>query len=79
MQLIVSGVYGTVHEAGVEPTPPCVIPGTVMAVVKGKGLAIACGDGMLYVNRLQLAQKREMDYSSFVNGNPQSVGALLGA
>jgi methionyl-tRNA formyltransferase len=46
--------------------------------VKGKGLAIVCGDGLLYVDRLQLAMKKELDSASFINGNPGILGAVLG-
>ncbi|MDD4218627.1 MAG: methionyl-tRNA formyltransferase [Sphaerochaetaceae bacterium] len=53
-------------------------PGTVTALIKKKGLAIVCKDGLVYVSRVQLAQKKEMDSASFVNGNPQIIGSVLG-
>lgn len=62
-----------------EENPPCVIAGTVLKHDKTKGLAIACGKGTLYVERLQLAQKKELDSSSFVNGNQDIIDSLLGA
>ena len=52
--------------------------GTVVSFDKTKGLKIACCDAFIYVSRLQLARKKEMDASSFVNGNPQIIGSKLG-
>ena len=77
-QLMITSVAGPLHEAGIEPVPAEVVPGTVVKMVKGKGLAVACGDGLLYVDRLQLARKKEMDSGSFINGNPRIVGSVLG-
>jgi methionyl-tRNA formyltransferase len=77
-RLLITGVYGSVfdlpHELLLEP----VKPGTVLRMVKKKGLAVACGDGVLYVTRVQLAQKKEMDSAAFLNGNPSIIGAVLG-
>lgn len=52
--------------------------GTVVSFDKKKGLKIACGDAFIYVSRLQLDKKKEMDASSFVNGNPLIIGSKLG-
>ncbi|MFA5513366.1 MAG: methionyl-tRNA formyltransferase [Sphaerochaetaceae bacterium] len=76
--LIISGVSDCLEKVGKESAPPCVIPGTVLGHVKNRGLAIACGDGILYVNKLQLAQKKELDSASFVNGNSEIIDSLLG-
>jgi len=76
--LTITSVHGPLDQAGLEPVPPGVLPGTVVEFVKGKGLAIACGDGLLYVDRLQLAMKKELDSASFINGNPGILGAVLG-
>ena len=78
ISLIISSVSGTLDEAGIDSLPTKTIPGTVVSFVKNKGLGVACGDGLLYVARLQLAMKREMDSASFVNGNPGIMGAVLG-
>lgn len=77
-QLIIASVSDRLEEAGLEKVPPSVIAGTVVHLDKKKGLAIATGDGLLYVNRLQLAQKKEMDSLSFCNGNPNLIGSILG-
>lgn len=78
-QLSIASVWGDAQHAGEEFSPPCLVPGTVVGLTKGKGLAVVCGDGLLYVTRLQLAQKKEMDSSAFVNGNPRIIGAVLGS
>jgi methionyl-tRNA formyltransferase len=76
--LVVSAVSGSLGEAGTDPVPAGVQPGTVLALVKDKGLAVACGDGILYVQRVQPAMKRDMDSASFVNGHPAVIGCVLG-
>jgi methionyl-tRNA formyltransferase len=53
-------------------------PGTVVSVVKKRGILIATGEGMLCVTQLQLQSKKEMDFSSFLNGNSGFIGSLLG-
>jgi methionyl-tRNA formyltransferase len=77
-QLIMASVSEPLEEVGLEKVSPNVIAGTVLHLDKKKGLAIATGDGLLYVNRLQLAQKKEMDSLSFYNGNPNIIGSILG-
>lgn len=44
-------------------------PGTVVGFRKDHGVGIACRDGVLWVNGLQLPAKKEMDHRAFVNGN----------
>lgn len=79
VQLILSRVQGTVDSVDDEIVHEAA-PGTVLEFVKGRGLAIACSKGTLYVDRLQLSKKKEMDARSFVNGNPGILGArLMGA
>ncbi len=76
--LIIASVYGPVSEVTREALAPDTLPGTVIGFDKKKGLAIACGDGLLYVQRLQLSMKKEMDSISFINGNPSIIGSVLG-
>ncbi len=78
IRLLITGVYGSVFDLPHEPLPEMIVPGTVLRMVKKKGLAVACGDGILYVTRVQLAQKKEMDSAAFLNGNPSIIGAVLG-
>ncbi len=76
--LLLTGVYGTVHEAGEEKVEAGVPVGTVVRKQKGKGIAIATGDGLLWVTSLQLEKRKEMDWTSFLNGNQGFLGARLG-
>lgn len=76
--LMLTGVAGPLSEAGIDPVPDGVAPGTVVQSQKGKGIAIACADGLLWVNRLQLAAHKELDWQSFLNGNPTFLGTILG-
>ncbi len=52
-------------------------PGFVISYDKKKGFQIATGDGSIYINRLQLATKKELDAASFKNGNADFVSSLL--
>ncbi len=54
-------------------------PGTVLGKDKGRGISIQCGDGILWVDRVQKQQKNEMDALSFLNGNTALIGSVLGA
>jgi len=73
--LYLTGVSGSVFEP-FEPTEgeAC---GTVVAFDKKKGFKIATGEGYLYVNKLQLPTKKELDAAAFYNGNKDLVGAVL--
>ncbi len=76
--LLLSGVYGSLAEAGSDPVPPDVAVGTVVCKQKGKGIGIATGDGLLWVTRLQLEKRKELDYLSFLNGNQGFLSSHLG-
>ena len=76
--LLLTGVYGTVFEAGEEKVDANIPVGTVVQKQKGKGIAIATGDGLLWVTSMQLEKRKEMDWSSFLNGNQGFLGARLG-
>lgn len=54
-------------------------PGTVLAKDKHRGLLVACGEGGLWITRLQKQAKNEMDASAFANGIPSLVGSVFGA
>ncbi len=51
-------------------------PGNVFA--KEGGIMVAAGSGALRIKRLQLASRKEMDWISFLNGNPEILGSRLG-
>lgn len=52
-------------------------PGTVVSYDKKRGFQIATGDGSIYVDRLQLATKKELEAASFKNGNGDFVSSIL--
>lgn len=73
-KLLITGVYGSCFDSFI----PCSEdPGTVVVLEKGKGLKIATGEGYLYVTRVLPPMKKEMDASSYVNGNRSILGAVL--
>ncbi|AEC02651.1 methionyl-tRNA formyltransferase [Parasphaerochaeta coccoides] len=69
------GVFDSVVSPGV---PSGVLPGTVMEGRKGKGIAIACGNGIIWIDRLQLSGRKEMAWQDFINGNSRFIGSHLG-
>jgi len=77
VKLILSDVSLPISHVGEELTGETE-SGTVVGFDKKKGLKIACADAFIYVKRLQLDKKKEMDAASFVNGNPQIIGKKLG-
>ncbi|HIJ80726.1 MAG TPA: methionyl-tRNA formyltransferase [Desulfuromonadales bacterium] len=52
-------------------------PGTVLKASKGE-LEIACLDGSLFIEELQLAGKKRLDTVSFLAGCPVAAGTVLG-
>jgi methionyl-tRNA formyltransferase len=63
------------HVAVAEGT--CGAPGEVIASPPSD-LAVACGSGVLSVDRIVPAGRREMSAEEFLRGSPVSVGTLLG-
>ncbi len=53
-------------------------PGTVIGVDKSSGILVKTGDGVLALTRLQQQSKRDMDWKSFINGNPRFISSVLG-
>lgn len=76
--LFLCGVWGTLAEAGSDPVPEGVEPGTVLGRDRRKGVGIATADGVLWVTHLQLEKRKELDAASFLNGNQDFIGSLLG-
>ncbi len=76
--LFITSVVGSLKDAGSDPVPPDIGVGTVVSKQKSKGIAIACGDGLLWIDRLQLEKRREMDWASFLPGNRTFLGTKLG-
>lgn len=76
--LFITSVEGPLRDAGSDPVPDGVAVGTVVTKQKGKGIAIATGDGLLWVDRLQLDKRKEMDWASFLPGNRTFLTTRLG-
>lgn len=71
---IITGVYSSAFLPFEECTE---VPGTVVAFEKKKGLKVATGKGYLYISRVLPPGKKEMDASSYLNGNKAIIGARL--
>ena len=54
------------------------VAGSVFRSNEFPGILVATGEGCLCIERLQLQSKKEMDWKSFLNGNPDIIGNLLG-
>ncbi len=52
--------------------------GLVLGIDEQYGILLNTGRGVLYLNRLQLQAKKELDWRSFLNGQKDFVGSLLG-
>lgn len=76
--LFITSVEGPLSSAGSDAVPPGVSVGTVVSKQKGRGISIATGDGLLWIDRLQLEKRKEMDCFSFLAGNQTFVGTKLG-
>ena len=72
--LYITGVYGSAFDT-LEPGSEA--PGTVVGIVKGKGLKIAAGDGYIYASRVLPPMKKEMDALAFANGCRGICGRVL--
>ncbi|MFW5827220.1 MAG: methionyl-tRNA formyltransferase [Alkalispirochaeta sp.] len=52
-------------------------PGSVLAVDSTLGILVQTTDGVLAVRRLKQHARKELDFRSFVNGNPEIIGSVL--
>lgn len=52
-------------------------PGTVRAIDRTRGLAVACGQGTLWLARVRPAGRKEMSGADYANGARLRVGSLL--
>ena len=73
--IYLTGVSGSGFE--IEAVKCKEAAGTVVSFDKKRGFCIATGEGYLYVNRLQLPARKEMDALSFNNGNRNFVSSVL--
>ena len=72
--LYITGVWGSAFDEAEEAAEA---PGTVVGVVKGRGLKIATGKGYLYASKVLPPARKEMDALSYVNGNRAILGSVL--
>ncbi|MFA7395857.1 MAG: methionyl-tRNA formyltransferase [Sphaerochaetaceae bacterium] len=52
--------------------------GKVVSFNRTKGVGVTTKDGLLYIKKLQLAQKKEMSVHDFLNGHPHLLHSTLG-
>ncbi len=52
--------------------------GEVVGVDKSYGILVKTGQGMLYIEKLQLQSKKPNDWQSFLNGQRTFIGSFLG-
>jgi methionyl-tRNA formyltransferase len=52
--------------------------GLVSGIDKASGILVQTKDGLLAIKRLQLASKKPVDFQSFMNGNKDIIGSVLG-
>ena len=57
---------------------PCAMEGEAGTVVATDPLTVACGEGSIVIDELQLEGKKRMDAKSFLVGHPMNVGDHLG-
>lgn len=69
-------VYKKVNETEVKTHSEQYPPGTVVRS-DTIGIIVSCRDGFIRIKRLQLQSKNEMDWKSFLNGNPDFIGTIL--
>ncbi|MCR5732407.1 MAG: methionyl-tRNA formyltransferase [Sphaerochaetaceae bacterium] len=75
LPLYLCSVSGSVFD--IEECECAEAPGTVVSHEKKRGFKIATSCGYLYVDRLQLPTKKELDSLSFLNGNKGIIGSVL--
>lgn len=53
-------------------------PGTILALEKGKGLKISCGEGTLYIETAQFPNSKKMNVEDYARGHEIEIGYVLG-
>ncbi len=53
--------------------------GKVIGVDKEKGILVQTGEGILAIHKLQLQARKVLDFASFLNGERDFIGSILGA
>ncbi len=73
-----SGAYPDTLGADSGAVPADASPGTVVGIHPERGLLVRTGNGILGIERIQLQNKKAMDWRSFANGHPEAIGSRLG-
>ena len=58
---------------------PPLLPGTILAIDRSKGIVVRTGDGYLALTRLQVSARKALHYKDFANGVRNLVGKRLRA
>lgn len=67
-------IFEKTEQEGTKPAPP----GTVLKAVKGEGILVSTGNGILAIEQLQWRSKKSLDWKSFMNGTRDFEGSVLG-
>ena len=52
--------------------------GKIVSLDKGKGLKVACGEGMLYITTAQFPNSKKMNVEDYARGHSIEIGTILG-
>lgn len=52
--------------------------GTILALEKGRGLKISCGEGTLYIETAQFPNSKKMNVEDYARGHEIEIGYILG-
>ena len=52
--------------------------GTILALEKGRGLKISCGEGTLYIETAQFPNSKKMNVEDYARGHEIEIGYVLG-
>ena len=52
--------------------------GTILALEKGRGLKISCGEGTLYIETAQFPGSKKMNVEDYARGHEIEIGYVLG-
>ena len=53
-------------------------PQEILALEKGKGLKISCGEGTLYIVTAQFPNSKKMNVEDYARGHEIELGVVLG-
>ncbi len=69
----------TTPEGDPIPAPDGSEPGEVIALVKGRGIAVATGDGSVLLTRVKLPDRAAVEAAALINAHLLKTGDILGA